>query len=303
MGLVPKGESPDALWFGIGVHIALAEWYQKGFKRGPHPAKTFAEWAKDEERWLRASQPHGESEWYDEPKYVDAVELGTAMLEGYVEEYGKDKQWEILAIEQSFRVNVTHHGKLVAVFASTFDGVERDASDGEVYLLEHKTAGQISTAYLELDDQAGSYWAVATAILRAKGILGPKEHIAGIVYNFLRKSMPDDRPVNAEGMRLNQDGSISKRQGVPRFVREIIERSPGESKRQMERMADEIVLMNAVRDGLVPLTKSTMKDCTFCEFFTMCTLHERGGDDWREIMRSEYVVQDPYEDRRKSASW
>jgi hypothetical protein len=301
MGLVPKGESPDALWFGIGVHLALAKWYGKGKKRGPHPAKTFASWAAAEERELRASQPDDAGEWYDEPKYVDACELGVAMLEGYVDRYGKDSSWYVIETEQPFRVNVTHNGLLVAIFASTFDGVFRDEDDGEIYLMEHKTAAQISTAYLDLDDQGGSYWAVASAILRAKGILKKGEKIAGIVYNFLRKSMPDDRPVNEDGLRLNNDGQVSKRQPPAKFHRETIERTPAEQKAQMLRMADEVVLMNAVRDGIVPLVKNTTRDCTFCEFFTMCTLHERGGE-WQTVMRSEYDVRNPYEDHRKSSA-
>jgi hypothetical protein len=300
MGLVPKGESPDALWFGIGVHEALALWYGKGKKRGPHPAKTFAEWAAEEERYLRASQPYDE-EWYDEPKYVDAVELGVAMLEGYVDHYGRDSSWYVIETEQPFRIEIRQHGRLVAIFASTFDGVIRDENDGEIYLLEHKTASAIQTAYLDHDDQAGAYWAVASAILRAKGILKKGETINGILYNFLRKSLPDDRPMDEEGRRLNQDGSVSKRQGTPRYVREIVERTESEQRTQLERIADEVALMNAVRDGTVPLTKTKTKDCPFCPFSTICLMHDRGGE-WHTVVESEYYQRNPYEDKRKSSA-
>lgn len=301
-GYQVRGDSPDALWFGIGVHVAMAEWYQMGKKRGPHPAQTFKLWVRDEIREIRASLPV-ESEWYDEPKYYDARDLGIAMLEGYIDKYGKDSRWHVIAVERPFKVVITRGGKSVARFWSAWDGVYRDESDGLVYLMEHKTASQIQTAYLELDDQAGSYFAVATQVLRQEGVLGPKEQIAGVMYNFLRKSMPDDRPTNALGESLNMDGSVSKRQPVPMFVRELVERSPGEVRTQMERLADEAAVMNALRDGTIPVTKSPRKECpNMCEFFNMCTLHERGGKAWVELGKSTFVVQDPYLRYRKSAA-
>lgn len=298
MGLTPKGETADALWFGTGVHVALAKWYLKGTKRGLHPAVTFGEWCDDEMREVRASR----EEWEDQPKYEDAYELGVAMLENYVDEYGKDPQWHIIAIEQPFKIKVTWHGKPVALFMSAWDGVFRNLVDDRIYLLENKTASQISLAYLELDDQGGSYWAVASAWLRAKGILGPNENIAGIMYNFLRKTKGDDRPRNEGGAYLNMDGSVSKKQPPPAFVRKIIERSPPEQKTQMERLANEVAVMNAMRDGIIPVTKGSNKDCPRCEFWDICRLHERGGDTWDKLARQLYTKQDPYGRYRKSAS-
>jgi len=302
MGLIPKGESPDALWFGIGVHIALAEWYKLGLKRGPHPAKTFAEWCGEEEREIRASYGDRDSEWYDEPKFEDARDLGIAMLEGYVDEYGKDPTWDVIAIEQQFRITLMRAGVPIAEFWSTFDGVYRDLADrGKIKLMEHKTTRAIQPAYLALDDQGGAYWAVAGYLLRKNGILKPGEDIAEITYNFLRKAQPDPRERNAEGAYLNLDGSVSKKQPPPLFAREPVERHPAEQKRQLERLSDEVAVMNAMRSGELPITKSTTKDCTFCEFFVMCQLHERGGDKWQSLQRSEYYQRNPYDRYLKSA--
>jgi hypothetical protein len=301
-GLVAKGEVADALWFGIGVHIALADWYGKGYKRGPHPADTFRAWAGDEIRDIRASHAEHEQEWYDEPKYEDATDLGVDMLTSYVDKYGKDRDWYVIAIEHPFRVKITSHGQAIAWFMSTFDGVFRSKADGKIYLMEHKTASTIDTAYLQLDDQAGAYWAVATAVLRALKVLGPNEEIAGIEYNFLRKAMHDPREQNKEGFYLNQNGSISKRQPPPRFVRETIERQPSELKSQMQRLADEVAWMNAIRDGSLPVLKITDRSCArFCDFYSMCTLHERGGKAWMELADALYLQVNPYERYMKSA--
>lgn len=296
-GLSEDGETPDALWFGIGVHEALAKWYRKGYKRGPHPADTFEQWANGEFREIRASR----EEWYDAPKYEDAVELGVDMLDGYVEKYGTDPDWFVIAIEQPFRIKVVSHGKPIALFMSTWDGVFRDRRDGLLYLMEHKTAAQISLPYLELDDQGGAYWAVAGAWLRAQGILKPGENIAGIRYNFLRKAMRDDRPQDTNGLALNKDGSVSKRQPPPRYVRHDVERSPGEQKSQMERLAKEVAIINGLRDGSIPVTKNTTKDCPWCPFFDACILHDRGGTAYKELLRSGFTVVDPYSRYTKSA--
>jgi hypothetical protein len=295
MGLVPVDVPLDARWFGIGVHIALAQWYKPGKRRGSHPADTFEAWIDEQEQEIRASYEDKGLEWYDEDKLVDARELGIAMLEAYVDEYGKDSKWHIIAIEEPFSVKVERGGKALAIFKSTWDGVFRDLRDGRIYLLENKTASQIDTAYLPLDDQAGVYWAVASAILRKRGILKDDQEIAGILYNFLRKSKPDPRPRNSGGAYLNQDGTVSKRQPSERFSREIVERSQSELHSQMMRLADEVAVMEAMRTGVIPVTKNTTRDCArFCDFFDMCTLHERGGSSWKTIMKSDFVQVDPY---------
>ena len=292
-GLVPRGDdgTADALWFGIGVHLALAEWYKKGKRRGQHPADTFEDWASDEIRYVKANR----EDWDDVPKYEDALELGIAMLEQYIDKWGQDEQWNIIHIEHPFKVRITRKGTPLAIFQSTFDGVERDEVDGGIYLLEHKTATTISLAYLELDDQAGAYWAVASDVLRSEGILKEREKIKGIQYNFLRKAMPDERPQNADGLYLNLNGTVSKKQPRPYFVRpEPIMRSVGERFAQMERIADEAAVMEGIRSGAIPVLKNTTWECPRCEFFTMCTLHERGSNSWQELKRDSYDVVDPY---------
>jgi len=296
-GWKPRGQQADALWFGIGIHQALAEWYLKGKRRGPHPADTWREWTADEIRYARTYL----DDTFDEPVWMDARELGTAMLEEYVDHYGKDPQWSIIAIEQEFAVKINFRGEVVAIFASRWDGVLRDLSTGKLFLLENKTASQIVTAYLELDDQGGSYLAVAEAVLRAKGILKANEHIEGIIYNFLRKAAPDERPVNAEGLRLNKDLTVSKKQPPPLFRREVIYRSVAEQATQLERIADEVAVMNAVRSGSIPITKTPTKDCPRCPFWGVCVLHERNKTAYRTVLKANYVQADPYKDMRKSA--
>lgn len=301
-GLAAKRDS-NPLWFGQGIHIALAEWYQKGKARGPHPADTWEDFCADEERFIPTEYDE------DERKYVEAKALGEAMMEGYVEKYGEDDHWDVIATEQTFRLLIADPryrpepgGKLKALvrYVGTFDGVYRDLGTGEIFLMEHKTAAGIMTDHLPLDDQAGSYWYVATRVLRKQGLIGPRESIAGIMYNFMRKALPDDRPTNEKGEALNKDGSVSKRQSPPNFLREPVWRSSGERKTMERRIQDEALHMEAMRNGTLPIYKRPTRDCSWrCEFYKMCLLHEAGADV-EEYKEAVYRKRDPYGDHREN---
>jgi len=297
-GYKPRFVEADAAWFGIGVHEALAQWYRPGKKRGPHPADTFADWCGDEMAWAKTYL----DDTYDAPVWEDARALGIAMLDEYVKFYGKDSRWNILAVERPFKILIKDGGVPVAYFASRWDGVLRDESDGRIYLGEHKTTSQIVLAYLEMDDQGGSYWAVASHVLRAEGILKPREEIAGIIYNFLRKAKPDERPQDDQGLYLNKDQTVSKRQPPPLFHRERVERSRAEQVTQLQRIADEIEWMNAIRRGELKAIKTPTKDCPRCPLWVPCQLHERGKDSYQTVLKADFIQRDPYEDTRKSAA-
>lgn len=301
----------NALWFGEGVHVALAAWYKQGTKRGPHPAETFDAWVGSERRRI-FTQPNPS---VDDTEIVDAKELGMAMLNHYVNHYDKDEQFNFIITEQPFQRMVATGGAFMGQpffkdteYCGTFDGVFRDTegvygTPGKPWLIEHKTAKSISTLHLPLDDQAGSYWAVATDTLRRLKMIKPTEELEGILYNFLRKAMPDDRPTNAEGMRLNKDGSVSKSQPAPYFVREPVFRYPQERSVQLQRIKDESHEMQLVRAGILPVTKNPTKDCAYdCPFLNMCQLHE-ANDDWQDFRDAVFIVEDPYAaHRRKSAA-
>ena len=302
MGLVPKGEIANALWFGTGIHYALAEWYcGPGAKRGPHPSETWEKWVGDSLRYMRTAT----SDNYQEDKYIEARALGTAMLSGYISLYGNDDSWSVIAPETSFQISIPSRSgnRILATYAGTFDLVYRDLKDDRIRLGEHKTAKIIDTKHLPLDDQAGSYWAVASTILENTGELKKGEVIESINYNFLRKALPDERPKNGLGQRLNKNGTVSKIQPPPLFLREEVYRSPRERSNQIERIAAEASWMNAIRTGKAPLYKTPTRDCSWdCSFYEMCLLHERGGNDWRDYKKEMYKVEDPYSAHRSRKS-
>jgi hypothetical protein len=298
-GLKPQGPPNEKLWFGTGVHLALALWYRPGQKRGTDPRMTWRKFVADDVAFIRTE--FGTK--FDSTQFAEAGKYGEDLLGWYLEHYGRDRKWDVVAPEQTFEVIVPDRdGKPIVRLVGTFDGVYRDLDDGQLKLMEHKTAAQIVTSHLSLDDQGGTYVTVATHSLREQGLIGPKESITEVTYNFIRKGTRDARPVDSAGLSLNKDGTVSKSQPTPLFKRETLTRTHVEQVSQLRRIAAEVEHMNEIREGYLDLYKNPTKDCSWdCDFFTMCELHESNPDDALEFRNAIYRVEDPYLDHRKSA--
>lgn len=216
-GLEKRGRAAPPLWFGTGVHLALANWYcGPGLKRGPHPAETWEAYAKDAIETVKIPGLNDE----DEDQFVNARDLGISMMENYVKLYGKDEHMYIIQPEQTFSIDVpwpklpeghlllalAERRKILTRLVGTYDLVYRDLKLEQIWLEEHKTAAAISTAHLSIDDQGGTYFATASRALEKQGLIKKGERLRGIEYNFMRKGLPDPRPQNAEGAYTNKPG-------------------------------------------------------------------------------------------------
>lgn len=282
--------------FGDLVHQAMAKYYKPGVKRGPHPARAF-------EQICDEKLAEGFSLKNEDDAWVDAVEMGVAMLENYVNRWGDDDHIRVLWSEMPFQLDLYHKGVYLVTYCGTFDGVYYDMDTKQIGLFEHKTAAAISTGHLMLDEQAGSYWAFAGEWLREAGILKPGKEISFIMYNILRKAMPDQRPKDEAGRCLNLDGSVSKKQPSPYFHRQKIYRSREERENLLLRVKMEAWEMAQVRAGKLPIYKNprgTYPDvhCLGCQFKDMCELHESGADweDYRDEMMMPYDPNADHED-------
>lgn len=303
-GLKPRGTVNDALAFGEWVHVALAAWYcGPGTKRGPLPVETFKSIADDGLRKIKTQEATEETV----AQYTDLVDLGIVMLEEYVNTYGRDEQMLILQPEKTFQLDIPFPDwfgeatrSILARYVGTVDGVYRDAATGLLWVIEHKTAKTIRVDHLPLDEQAGSYWAIIARSLLAEKLIKPNEKLSGIMYNFLRKALPDPRPRDAQGYCLNKDGSRSKVQPAPLFRREPVKRTKAERASTLLRIQTDAVQMELARTGEVPLTKTPHWSCArLCEFYEMCRLHEASGN-WEDFKRLMFKPEDPYADHRKS---
>jgi hypothetical protein len=106
--------------------------------------------------------------------------------------------------------------------------------------------------------------------------------------------MPDARDTDDQGRALNKDGSVSKVQPTPRFVREVVHRTPAEAENIRRRAANEFIEMELVRAGVLAVYKSPGRfTCSFCQFRELCELHESGAD-WEEFRRLLFQSWEPY---------
>jgi len=194
----PIYENKTAAEFGTLIHLALATYYIPGTKRGPHPAETFDDLAKHQVDVVRTTEYEN-----DElvAKWVGFRQLGVELMEGYVDHYGGDPHWDILDPERRFDVVIPdtrqrpiHSAKgrqgfkPIVTIVGTFDLCLRDLNDGKVKMVDHKTATYLDTDHLVLDEQASTYILVGTTALRHQGLIGPKDAIDGMEYNFIKKT-------------------------------------------------------------------------------------------------------------------
>lgn len=337
----PYGSAAE---FGTLIHVALAEFYRPGGikSRGPHPSETFAKLAADTVAAVKTTDFTDDEQV---AKWEDFEVLGQFLMDEYIKEYQGDPSWHILDPERRFDVVIpdVRHKPLVSekgkrgyrpivTLVGTFDLCYRDLEDNKVKMVDHKTAAQLVTHHLQLDEQASTYIAVATTALRHQGLIGPKEAVTGMVYNFIHKVKPFKEPLKSHyidaleeelidevelpngkivpvGKLLKEKlKEICEEQGIEvkgertdaqLFLRYEVDRTFKERQRQIVRISEEARVMDLVRTGQLPLIKTPQKDCNWCKFFDICELDEAGDDDAVQYFRENTMKKiDPYHDHR-----
>lgn len=278
--------SAPALRFGSLVHTSLENWYCPGGERGPHPADTFEHAYAEQLKELNKIGFRDEDETWHE-----AGELGVKMLEHYVDTYGEDDEYEVVASEQKFEMPViSSRGNRVGIYVGVLDLLMRHKPTGWLEIWDHKTAKTIKTGHLVLDSQKSGYWTFGVDWMKRRGTLKTTEKLRTIRFNFLRKAPPDDRPFEVEPttgrkLFLNQNGTVSKQQPSEYFVRYPVPMS--EAERELERMmvVEELRDMALVRAGKLGIYKNPSSfHCPGCPVRDICELHQVGGD-YEEMAR------------------
>lgn len=291
------GTESTALRFGTLVHASLAAYYVPGKRRGPHPAATYRQLYTAQLAAGMDPMRIKKDEEYGSPSYVDPIDFGVGILDHYIDTYGKDQRYQIIKPEQDFQLDIQHprSGRYLFTYVSEMDAVVRDLDTGRLGLFEHKTSATTDPfgAPLALDEQASAYWTFGTMWLHATGQLKTNQDLDFMLYNFIRKALPDLRPKDAEGRSLNKNGSISKVQPAPYFRRETVMRGAEEREVVFRRVLNEFREMQMVREGKLAVYKSPGRHCGFCQFRDMCEVHECGSD-WEAMRDGMYTTWDPY---------
>jgi RecB family exonuclease len=163
-------EKPENLSFGSVIHGALDRWYRL---------------AGDENRmwnvldFIDTQFPQRDSD----PVQKDRWHRARAMLVGYASRYPTE-EFEIVEIEKVFHGEIrnpdTSRPSQTFVMAGKADGIVR--LDGELYLLEHKTAGSIDANYLD------KLWTDTQIALYSYYLHQVGYRIVGVIYNVLLKT-------------------------------------------------------------------------------------------------------------------
>jgi hypothetical protein len=268
-------------------------------------------------------------------------ELGPVLMDEYIDFWGEDNRWYVISTEQAFRIPVTDPKTgLQFTFVGVIDLVLRDRESGkrkEIWLMDHKTCKDDPTkkaAALILDEQSSSYWKYGVMWLREQGIILPGTNLQGMLFNFLRKGMPDDRPVNALGQALNkpskeallaeakrrrldvqakltvpelinllgeesalQLGEVSKVQPSPLFHREFVYRGEYDGEMLHHRTLAQARRMHYMRTGKLDVEKTPgTLHSPHCNWCEFRNMCElhETGGDWETVKKFEFSVWDPY---------
>lgn len=296
-GLTPKATRFSALEFGTWMHTALEAWYQRGYERNGKLADHFRE---------AADIALGNAYAADAPEHViekaeELAGLGEVMADAYQKHYDDDPNVYVLGTEVALDFTITDdEGAPIATDHLKPDMVYRDRQ-ARNWLMENKTAAVIRTEHLVIDGQARPYGALAERALIKVGVLKPGETLSGIMYNFMRKAIPDARPVNELGQALNKNGTVSAKQQPPLFVRKPILLSRKAKLITLQRLRRDAIEIQTVTDLLKQkrlhppyLSKTPHSSCAkFCDYFPICVVEEEGSDI-RPMVQDLYRIEDPY---------
>jgi hypothetical protein len=297
--LKPQTDVPP-LRYGMLIHASLASRYRVGIRRGPHPRPIFEKLFEENLAEVAKASKMAAYEIAESPKWLEHRELGVSMLDNYIDHYGKDDEWKVLATELPFQVAVQGPGARGVWFyyVGTIDGVWQSRRDGKIVIPDHKTTAAINTGYLSMDPQATAYWTWGFDAVLNKRLVPPKTKLDGMLFNFLRKVKVDERPFVMENGRkyhLNNDGSISKKQPAPYFARVPIYRDYNERERAKKSVLDEYKEIEMVHRGvLAPYKNAGQFTCPGCWLLDICELHEIGAD-YKEMIAMTTKTWDPYD--------
>jgi len=300
LGLVPKTKSFGALDLGTWVHDALAHWYTTSGKK-----RTMAGllWCFDHFALTAIKQAHGSTPDHVIAQAHELHTLGRAMLAAYGKHYRGDRGWDVVGAEIPLEVEITdEQGESKGLYRMKLDLAVRERTTGEIWIVEHKTAKAIRTDHLTIDGQARPYGTLAEIAMKRLGIIERKEFISGILYNFIRKAMPDIRDVDAKGLALNKDGTVSKRQPSAMFLRHRVTLTRRAKVVALKRIRHDVMTLTDLREQVIyqkgfadTLSKTPHWSCPkFCDFFTMCELEEQGGNI-TQLRRGTFIKQNPYD--------
>ena len=194
-GLVPWGETNEALWFGSAFHYALEDYHGARHFSDPHAALTAYYDATFDAAPFNADE---------------LLELGRGMLTHYTRYWLPERErLETLVIdgvpqtEVRFSIPLTTNTGADFLYVGTIDRVAVDAF-GLLWLIDYKTAGRMDQIDMNTDPQTSNYsWAADRHYATLYGATSVPP-IAGFIIQTHLKAVPEV-PRIVKGNRLSTD--------------------------------------------------------------------------------------------------
>lgn len=236
------------------------------------------------------------SEGLDQMQIDDMLVLATGVATHYVEHYGDESKWTVLATELEFSVPLDDGTNYIG----TIDLIVED-EDGHTWFVDHKTTASIEIfdKNSDMDRQISRYW-------WALEQLGYNVH--GFIYNIILKDVPT-APKQLKSGALSKDKSqkttlklyrdaieehglneadyadfLQYLEDQPKeFFRRIkVERTPAERLASIDEMED--VIDDIRRQP--KMYRNITKDCHWdCPYKTLCVAEMDGSN--ADMIRSE----------------
>ena len=280
--------------FGIAMHVGLEIYYDP--ERWSYPKeireklaiRAFLDSCEEQKAKVMLATPDLSVE--TEADFKERGELGVAMLEHYFSWSEERDTFKPIKSEIEFEVPIPG---MDAVYQGRIDLIIEDAQ-GDYWIVDHKTAAQFGdTTHLDLDVQVGSYcWAIQKQL----GI-----PVKGVIYNELRKSVPQEPVVNKNGTisrnKAQRTTATLYRQKIAELgLREIdyaeilehLEKNQNYFRRTVlfrssaELEVVEKIIQLEAKDMLDPdvsiYPNPTKFNCGWCSFFAPCLATMDGSD-------------------------
>ena len=171
-GLAPLSQD-DNLYLGSVWHSVLEIWYGTGDNNSKIERATLL---INQSFPKRISDSRQKRDWH----------LCHAMFKGYINRYPED-EFKVLGVEMEFVVPIinpaTNRSSRTFELRGKVDGLSQLKQSGELFLLEHKSAAQITGDYIERlpsDFQINLYAMALSRFLKRK--------ISGVIYSITRKA-------------------------------------------------------------------------------------------------------------------
>lgn len=290
-----------ALIVGTLVHECLEMYFRDG-----HYMPAITNWKQGEFKKMFAEE---------QALHKDVIPLARQLIRGYIKNW-QSAGLEMVWVEKEFRVQIGTAPDGTPIFlVGKIDGLARDHRKLR-WLVEHKTCKRMPGEEVRIFDAQVLLYAGMLPLI-------DEEEVNGVIWDYLRTKLPTKPGLLAKG-GLSQAKNIDttrevyeaeiKRHGYdPRGYVDILEALDGKRdqfyrqiklplRREMgETLVSELVttstqLIHIERDhaaGNDPFTRNLTRDCSWCDYSSLCHAELRGED-------TEYLLKHDYEVRKKN---